>query len=111
MTLSRDTRPGLPGGERRRQVDPARDHAGDVIPGRVNGSFGPCRFRPAQQGPQTVGAAEFDARIATELAALPGIQAVTLAGSTASGAHRPENDRDFAIYYRDSLRPRHAQGH
>ncbi|GII80350.1 DNA polymerase subunit beta [Sphaerisporangium rufum] len=39
------------------------------------------------------------------LAALPGVHAVTLGGSRASGAHRPDSDWDFAVYYRGAFRP------
>ena len=51
-----------------------------------------------------------DARFQTEagerLAALPGVQAVTLGGSRAAGTAGPDSDWDFAIYYRgDSFRP------
>ena len=69
MTLSRDTRPGLSAGKAEAAVDPAWDHAGDAIPGGANGSVGAGRFRPAQQGSQTIGAAGFGARIASALAA------------------------------------------
>jgi hypothetical protein len=51
-----------------------------------------------------------DARFQTEagerLAALPGVQAVTLGGSRAAGTAGPDSDWDFAIYYRgDGFRP------
>jgi predicted nucleotidyltransferase len=34
---------------------------------------------------------------------VPGVLAVTLGGSRASGTHRPDSDRDFSLYYRDSI--------
>ncbi len=51
-----------------------------------------------------------DARFQTEagerLAALPGVQAVTLGGSRAAGTAGPDSDWDFAIYYRgDGFQP------
>ncbi len=49
--------------------------------------------------------AEFETRIASELAALPGVLAVTLGGSRARGDHRPDSDWDFAIYYRGFFEP------
>lgn len=52
-----------------------------------------------------MGEAEFEARIARELAALPGVLAVTLGGSRARGEHRPDSDWDFAIYYRGFFDP------
>jgi hypothetical protein len=39
--------------------------------------------------------------IATRLAELPGVLAVSLGGSRARGTHRPDSDWDLAIYYRD----------
>lgn len=52
-----------------------------------------------------MGEAEFEARIAGELATLPGVVAVTLGGSRARGEHQPDSDWDFAIYYRGSFDP------
>ncbi|PPJ26857.1 DNA polymerase subunit beta [Nocardia nova] len=43
--------------------------------------------------------------VATHLAALPAVQAVTLGGSRATGTHTPDSDWDFAIYYRGSFSP------
>jgi predicted nucleotidyltransferase len=48
---------------------------------------------------------EFLARFAEQAAAIPGVEAVTLGGSRASGEHEPESDWDFAIYYRGRLDP------
>ncbi len=42
---------------------------------------------------------------ADRLAALPGVEAVTLGGSRAQGTHRPDSDWDMAIYYRGSFDP------
>jgi len=53
---------------------------------------------------------EFLAQAGDQLAALPGVQAVTLGGSRAAGTAGPDSDWDFALYYRggrfqpDSLR-------
>jgi hypothetical protein len=47
----------------------------------------------------------FEAELAAELAALPGVVAVALGGSRATGQHRPESDWDFAIYYRSYFDP------
>ena len=52
----------------------------------------------------------FCADVAGQLAGLPGVLAVSLGGSRATGAARPDSDWDFAVYYRgtdfdpDSLR-------
>lgn len=43
--------------------------------------------------------------VADHLAALLGVIAVSLGGSRAQGTHRPDSDRDFAIYYRASFDP------
>lgn len=42
----------------------------------------------------------FLATTADRLAALPGVEAVTLGGSRAEGTHRPDSDWDLAVYYR-----------
>jgi hypothetical protein len=39
------------------------------------------------------------------LAGLPGVQAVALGGSRASGTNRPDSDWDFAVYYRGAFSP------
>ncbi len=44
----------------------------------------------------------FLATTADRLAALPGIEAVSLGGSRAQGTHRPDSDWDLAVYYRGS---------
>jgi hypothetical protein len=44
--------------------------------------------------------AAFCARAGERLAALPGVQAVTLGGSRAAGTAGPDSDWDFAVYYR-----------
>ena len=38
-------------------------------------------------------------RTAARLASLPGVRAVALGGSRATGSHRPDSDWDFALYY------------
>src|ERR1700761_9569695 len=43
--------------------------------------------------------------VAGELAALPGVEAVTLGGSRAEGTHRPDSDWDFSVYYRGPFDP------
>jgi predicted nucleotidyltransferase len=50
--------------------------------------------------------AEFQTEAAERLAALPGVQAVTMGGSRATGTAGPDSDWDFAIYYRgDGFQP------
>jgi hypothetical protein len=43
--------------------------------------------------------------IAERAATIPGVVAVTLGGSRAQGAHRPDSDWDFGLYYRGQLDP------
>ena len=43
--------------------------------------------------------------VASHLAGLPGVQAVTLGGSRAAGTNRPDSDWDFAVYYRGAFSP------
>jgi predicted nucleotidyltransferase len=45
------------------------------------------------------------ARLAAELAALPGVVAVVLGGSRATGTHRPDSDWDLGLYYRGVFDP------
>jgi predicted nucleotidyltransferase len=45
------------------------------------------------------------AQLARELTAFPGVEAVVLGGSRASGAHRPGSDWDLGLYYRGSCQP------
>jgi predicted nucleotidyltransferase len=52
-----------------------------------------------------VNESQFEADVAGELAAPPGVLAVTLGGSRARGEHRPDSDWDFAIYYRGFFDP------
>lgn len=52
-----------------------------------------------------VGDEEFADYVASRLASLPGVLAVSLGGSRASGANRPDSDWDFAIYYRGRFDP------
>src|SRR5919108_3336434 len=40
------------------------------------------------------------AQLAAKLAGLPGVVAVVLGGSRASGTHRPDSDWDLGLYYR-----------
>jgi predicted nucleotidyltransferase len=47
----------------------------------------------------------FEAWLAEELAALPGVLAVALGGSRAQGTHRPDSDWDYAVYYRGAFDP------
>lgn len=47
----------------------------------------------------------FPAYVASRLAALPTVDAVTLGGSRAEGTHRPDSDWDFSIYYRGRFDP------
>jgi predicted nucleotidyltransferase len=43
--------------------------------------------------------------LAGELASIPGVVAVTLGGSRATGTHRDDSDWDFGLYYRGSVDP------
>ena len=43
--------------------------------------------------------------LADRLAAVPGVVAVTLGGSRATGAAGPDSDWDFGLYYRDGIDP------
>ena len=42
--------------------------------------------------------------LAARLAEIPGVEAVALGGSRASGAARPDSDWDFGLYYRGTIR-------
>lgn len=42
------------------------------------------------------------ARLAADVGALPGVAAVVLGGSRATGRHRPESDWDLGLYYRSA---------
>jgi len=55
----------------------------------VTGSFGSGRSGQLSKGSQTIGAAGFGARIASALAALPGVLAVTLGGSRPAASTAP----------------------
>lgn len=48
---------------------------------------------------------QFADYVADRLAGLPGVLAVTLGGSRASGTNRPDADWDFAVYYRHRFDP------
>lgn len=48
---------------------------------------------------------DFAASIASQVARIPGVIAVTLGGSRATDTHRPDSDWDFALYYRGRLNP------
>jgi predicted nucleotidyltransferase len=45
------------------------------------------------------------AAVASALAALPGVEAVALGGSRATGEHRADSDWDLGLYYRSSSEP------
>lgn len=45
------------------------------------------------------------AQLASDLAALPGVEAVALGGSRAVGAQRPDSDWDLGLYYRGRFDP------
>ncbi len=47
----------------------------------------------------------FAAHLTEQLAGLPGVRAVALGGSRATGTHRPDSDWDFAVYYRGEFSP------
>ncbi|NEW29215.1 nucleotidyltransferase domain-containing protein [Nocardia cyriacigeorgica] len=48
---------------------------------------------------------QFLAHLTDRLAALPGVEAVTLGGSRAEGTHTPDSDWDLAVYYRHGFDP------
>jgi hypothetical protein len=48
---------------------------------------------------------EFADYIASALANLPGVLAVSLGGSRATGTNRPDSDWDFSLYYRGHFDP------
>jgi predicted nucleotidyltransferase len=50
------------------------------------------------------------ARFAADLAGLPGVYAVALGGSRATGTHRPDSDWDLGLYYRGHFDPRSIRG-
>jgi nucleotidyltransferase-like protein len=50
------------------------------------------------------------ARLAAQIAALPGAVAVALGGSRATGTHRPDSDWDLGLYYRSSFDPAELRG-
>jgi hypothetical protein len=52
-----------------------------------------------------MGDEEFADYVAARLAGLPGVLAVSLGGSRATGANRPDSDWDFAVYYRGRFDP------
>ena len=54
-----------------------------------------------REAPGTVTAVE---HLAARLAEIPGVEAVALGGSRASGAARPDSDWDFGLYYRGTIR-------
>jgi hypothetical protein len=47
----------------------------------------------------------FCGHVVGRLAGLPGVRAVALGGSRASGTNRPDSDWDFAVYYRGAFSP------
>lgn len=48
--------------------------------------------------------------LAAQLAEIPGVVAVTLGGSRATGNERPDSDWDFGLYYRDRIDPDDVRG-
>lgn len=55
---------------------------------------------------QTGAVESFLSQVTDRLAALPGVEAVTLGGSRAQGTARPDSDWDLGIYYRSGFEPR-----
>ena len=55
--------------------------------------------------PGVVEDADFAGYVAERLAGLPGVTAVALGGSRASGTQRPDSDWDFSLYYRGQFDP------
>jgi hypothetical protein len=68
----------------------------------------PGQIKPALGGPTLsgVGDEEFADYIASRLAGLRGVAAVSLGGSRASGASRPDSDWDFSRVLPRSFRSR-----
>jgi hypothetical protein len=101
MTLSRDTRQGLPAGKRRRQSTPPGITPGTSFPGdewqRRLLPFQASSARLSDHGSSRVRCPH--RQCAGGITRGPGRHPRAL---KASGEHRPENDRDFAIYYQDS---------
>lgn len=48
---------------------------------------------------------DFLAHVTTRLATLPGVRAIALGGSRATGTQGPDSDWDFALYYRGAFSP------
>jgi predicted nucleotidyltransferase len=48
--------------------------------------------------------------VTERLASLPGVEAVTLGGSRATGTYGPDSDWDFAVYYRGRFSPDDLRG-
>lgn len=57
-----------------------------------------CYFLPVHDD-------EFLGYVGGRLAALPGVEAVTLGGSRVEGTSRPDSDWDFSLYYRGHFEP------
>jgi predicted nucleotidyltransferase len=57
-----------------------------------------------------VGEEDFADYVASTLEGLPGVLAVALGGSRATGTHRPDSDWDFAVYYRGRFDPDDLRG-
>lgn len=52
-----------------------------------------------------VGLPDHVSRLVDRLAGLPGVVALVLGGSRATGTNRPDSDWDIGLYYRSSVRP------
>lgn len=52
---------------------------------------------------------DFLSSVTDQLAALPGVLAVTLGGSRAQGTHRADSDWDMSVYYRGTFDPQHLR--
>lgn len=52
-----------------------------------------------------MGDEEFADYVASSLAGVPGVLAVSLGGSRATGTNRPDSDWDFSLYYRGHFDP------
>jgi hypothetical protein len=86
-----------------------------MVPARPQGLMLYSRFirvPRARAGPilPPVGDEEFADYIASRLAGLPDVLAVSLGGSRASGTSRPDSDWDFAVYYRGRFDPDDLRG-
>ncbi len=63
------------------------------------------RPRPSRSGPVRVYGPPAVEHLASRFAEIPGVVAIALGGSRATGRERPHSDWDFGLYYRDTIDP------